>query len=76
MERRHNSRFSNDDCSKILHSIDNLNDILERERRPLPVISAMINVFKSVAKKTPQEEFKPLVRAGNYGGIDRGKSCC
>lgn len=67
MEHRHNCRLSRDDCTNILHSVAILSDIIEREGRPLPVISAMINGFKCVSKN----EFRPLIKVSNYVGTDR-----
>ncbi len=68
MERRQNCRFEKTDCEKMLNSINLLQQELEHTQKPLPVISAMIHVFKTADRG---KEFKPLLRVSTYAGIDR-----
>lgn len=65
MESGNDSGSGRDDLFKI---IDELIDEIERTKKPLPMVTAMINV---TMYRGPINKFKSLIRTKDYGGYDR-----
>ena len=65
MERCNVGDSGGDDLIKI---IDQLIETIETTNKPLPMVTAMINV---TMYHGPVNRFKSLIRTKDYGGFDR-----
>lgn len=44
---------------------------IDRDKKPLPVLSALIHVFKCAHQGVTMDTFKPLIRERTYVGVER-----
>lgn len=65
MESRDDNDSANSNLPEIL---DRLIDELESTKKPLQIVTAMINV---TMYRGPINKFKSLIRTRDYGGFDR-----
>lgn len=68
MEPCNDSGIGRDDVIEI---IDKLIDEIEKTKKPLPMVTAMINV---TMYRGDINKFRALIRTKDYGGFDRRES--
>ena len=65
VESGNDSGSGRDDLFKIIDEADRRN---RKDKKPLPMVTAMINV---TMYRGPINKFKSLIRTKDYGGFDR-----